>query len=513
MTIVTPASGGRTVSVWRDGQFLVVSPGDEAVLQRVLRTRPWSCRASEDGTLRSGRRREPLYELVPFAREQVLKCWAGLTPAVTGTLRLCGYRPAIVGGLFHGRLPLPADKNLLDSLADRVLIEYVARHDRGLVRYDAHQVEPAKLVAQVARAWPDLNLTAAVSRRDEAIRLAYQLRAANVDAFAFTARNQPWVEKRVAVATYAGLAYNPVHPARQDVVLALDAAEATGLHPRWCLRHLERARLYGLQPANRPLSPYEEDLVRALFGFQELLVPRHGHVGRPVEVLWTEGQGRRLGAEPANDLDLKRHAVWRQDARNRQVARVARALAGGDPEQLKALLPSLPGARRTAGPSRVLVLVEGVEHALALMTKLPGWPVVTSGLADLDGLQPDQRADLEARRPTWAADPISRGIVTDTGLQSVNIHWSGVDVLVRADGGTGSLSLPAAALTVPAVDPRARTPLLVVDLADRHHPDLRQRAVRRRRAYVGSGWARPGLDPAVFRTIQFVKRRLKGGQP
>jgi hypothetical protein len=512
MARATPAADGKTVSVWRDGQFLVVSPGDEAVLQQVLRTRPWSCRASADGTLRSGRRREPLYELQPFAHEQILKCWAGLTPAVTATLRLCGYQVTMVGGLYNGRLPLPTDKNVLDSLVDLPVVEYVARHDRGLVRYDADQVEPAKLVAQVARAWPQLNLTTVVTRRDDAMRLAYQLRAAHVDAFAFTARNQPWLEKRVAVTTYSGLAYNPVEPEWQHVVLALDAAEATGKHPAWCLQHCLRARLYGLLPTHRRLSPYEEDLVRALFGFQELLVPRHGHVGRPVEVLWVEGKGRPLRSDPANDLELKRFGVWLNEGRNRQVARVARALADDDPEQRKALLPSLPDTRLTAGPSRVLVLVDGVEHALTLMAKLPGWPVVTSGVADLDGLRPDQRAYLEARRPNGAVGSVTHGIVTEAGLNNVQIDWTGIGVIVRADAGTGSLPLPAAALTVPAVDPRARTPLLVVDLADRHHPDLRRRAVRRRRAYVESGWARPGQTPDHLRLLQFLSPRLKGGR-
>jgi hypothetical protein len=512
MTRTTPAADGKAVSLWRNGQFLVVSPGDETVLQQVLRTRPWSCRASADGTLRASRRREPLYEVEAFCGDPVLRCWAGLTPAVTATLRLCGYQPTPVGGLYHGRLPLPSDLKLLASLADRPFLEHVARHDRGLIRYDAEQVDPAKLVAQVAKAWPELNLTAVVSRRDEAIRLAYQLRAANVEAFAFTAQNQPWVEKRVAVATYAGLAYNPVHPAQQDIVLALDAAEATGVHARWCLRHLERARLYALLPTHRRLSPYEADLVHALFGFQELLVPRHGHVERPVEVLWLGGQGRRLQAEPDNDLELKRHGVWRQEHRNRQVARVARALADGDPEQLKGLFPSLPDSRLPAGPRGVMVLVENVEHALALMPKLSDWSVVMSGLANLDGLHPDQRAQLEARRPAGAVSSVTRGIVTEAGLTNVQIDWSSMKVLVRADAGAGSLALPSAALTLPAVDPRARTPLLVVDLADRHHPDLRHRGVRRRRAYWESGWAAPGEDPAHLRILRFLKPRLKGGR-
>jgi hypothetical protein len=512
MTRTTPAADGKAVSLWRNGQFLVVSPGDETVLQQVLRTRPWSYRASADGTLRAGRRREPLYEVEAFCGDPVLRCWAGLTPAVTATLRLCGHPLTVVGGLYHGRLSLPTDRKVLGSMVDLPVVEHVARHDRGLVRYDADQVDPAKLVAQVARAWPEMNLTAVVSRRDEAIRLAYQLRAANVDAFAFTARTQPWVEKRVAITTYSGMAYNPVEPEWQHVVLALDAAEATAKHPAWCLQHCLRARLYGLLPTHRRPSPYEEDLVRCLFGFHEHLVPRHGYVHRPVEVLWVHGKGRPLRSDPANDLELKRHGVWRNKGRNRQVARVARALAEGDQEQLKALLPSLPHARLPAGPRDVMVLVENVEHDLALMHKLPGWPVVTSMLADLDGLHPDQRAQLEARRPAGAVSSVTRGIVTEAGLTNVQIDWTKVDVVVRADAGTGTLPLPAAALIVPAIAPRARTPLLVIDLEDRHHPDLRRRAVRRRRAYQDSAWAPPGLDPAHLRIARFIKARLKGGR-
>ena len=506
MTIAIAAVAGP-ISVWREGQFLYVDPPGDGVLRGLLRTTAWSCRPTQDGAVRAGRRLEPLYEVEQCGGRAVLKCWAGLTPVVLAVLKLERREPKTVSALFHTELPQPAG-----SLTDHAVLDFLGRHDRGLIRYHRGAVEPARLVAQVARAWPDRTVTAVVARRDDAAVAVKQLRASGLDAFAFTARNQPVVETRVAVATYDGMAYMPVAAQMLDIVVALDAVEALGDRPRWCLQHLDRARLYGLLDANRLPSPCEQDLLHCLFGFEAVQLPRPGLVMRPVEVAWVQGQGRRLRSEPTDVLELKHYAVWNQDERNRQVARLARAAAAGGVEDLAAMLPKAAPAALPAGPRRVLVLVENVEHALILMNKLPHWPVFTSGLRNLDGLSTMQAAALETRRfgPESAPPPV--GIVTQAGLRSCDTPLCQTDVLIRADGGVGLPGLPPSALVRPAHE-ASRGPLLAIDFDDGHHPELRRRVQQRRHAYLEAGWPAPGRDGAFMRIKQFLLTRPEGGRP
>jgi hypothetical protein len=404
---------------------------------------------------------------------------------------------------------MPAEADVVNKLKDLGALRFVAEYDHGLIKYNADRVHPVDLFAQIARAWPRWNVTLVTGNREAVIGIAKSLRVAGLDVFGFTARNQPCVEKRVAVATYAGMANNPASPDKQNIVVVLDVAEATSKQARWCRQHLERARLYGLLATQRHLSPYEADLVRSLFGFRATLVPQHGRVLRPVEVLWVPGQGRPPQHEPESILQLKRHGVWNNEARNRQVARIAREFVSGALEQVQKLLPSAAACRQPMRPSGMLVMVDNVEHAVKLMPKLPGWPVVLSGLANLDGLPAEQRAELDRRRQGEFV-PHGCGIVTEAGLGHSTLLWPLVGVVIRADAGTGLPAIPNDALLVPACE-TAPAPLLVVDLDDRHHPELRRRAQQRRRAYLELGWLPPGQDAARYRIVQFLRSRLKGG--
>ena len=194
-------------------------------------------------------------------------------------------------------------------------------------------------------------------------------------AFAFTGRKQPWVEERVAVATYAGMAYNPVGPQEQNIVLVLDAAEATAKDPR-CVSRTTWARRSGMCWTND----------RSRLGTSEILSTRssalncfrrpsrHGHRVRPVHTeLGERPERRRLRHKPETTLQLKRHAFGSTRTRERCTARLARAFAAGDQDQLARLLPDLPTSREPCSPRRVVVMVENLEHALQLMPSSSGW--------------------------------------------------------------------------------------------------------------------------------------------
>jgi hypothetical protein len=57
----------------------------------------------------------------------------------------------------------------------RALLACVRQHDRARVRYDPGQVRPGRLLAQLARAWPDRTVAVAVKRIPEARHLARDL--------------------------------------------------------------------------------------------------------------------------------------------------------------------------------------------------------------------------------------------------------------------------------------------------------------------------------------------------
>jgi len=152
------------------------------------------------------------------------------------------------------------------------------------------------------------------------------------------------------------------------------------------------------------------------------------------------------------------------------------------------------------------------------MPKLPGWPVIASGLVNLDGLEPQQRADLEGRlvsRMAATSTTLPCAIVTQAGLRTAFMPLKDMDVLLRADGGIGLPSLPEAALVHPTTE-HGLPPLLVVDVDDGHHPDLQRSARRRRRAYDAAGWPPLGQTVAFRRGLEHWKRHLglhrKGGR-
>jgi hypothetical protein len=181
---------------------------------------------------------------------------------------------------------------------------------------------------------------------------------------------------------------------------------------------------------------------------------------------------------------LKREGLWRHGLRNRRIAALARALADADHPRLDAEYPALaPRLASRGGPLKVAVLVENVEHGLAIAGRLPGWPIKTGPHVATVGL-PGRLAGLLARRRWAGAGTPARAIVTMAGLEGSGLEK--LDVLVRGDGGP---HVPPALCTLAIrADGAGVIPLLVVDLDDRHHPRLREWARRRRIAYMELGW-------------------------
>src|SRR5262249_54048271 len=135
-----------------------------------------------------------------------LDCFAGLLPVVLRFAGGAGYAARVLRRP-STRLPEP-DFPPAEGLAplDRSFLRCVRQHDRALVRYGP-AVDPGRLVAQVALAWPRLTVAVAVTRVGEARRLRDRLRQYLPGLVAVTGRNRVADSEvgRVVVATYNGL--------------------------------------------------------------------------------------------------------------------------------------------------------------------------------------------------------------------------------------------------------------------------------------------------------------------
>jgi hypothetical protein len=433
---------------------------------------------------------------------------AGLGPVAREALRRAGYRIE-----YRGQAPPPLpppDAARLEGLGtlDRALLDAVRSHERALLRYGPG-VDLARLVGQVARAWPDLTVTVLAARRADAWRLGRALRALLPDVSVVTGQGGPAEVGRVVVATYTGLGhsaryrlpgYRVFDVSWLQIIIVLDALEATSqVAWRW-LHRAERARTYGLLPLGARPSPLEADLLRALFGFQEAALPRHGHRERPVQVLRHPIMGGMRLLPGLAGVPRQRRGFWQDAMRNRQVARLAAAFASGTAHEV------LGTAAADAAPGAV-VLAANAEHALALAVRLPDdWLLFAGPDVYEEGLTPDQVRLLHRPTTPFRAGPLY-AVATPAVLPHLDLPWAGV--LVRADGGVGLPPLAPAQLIEP--DDGPARPLLLVDFDNRHHPLLRRRAALRRQAYAERGWFASGVDPVQARVEQFLASRPPEG--
>jgi hypothetical protein len=498
----------KVIVLRRWSRFVVVGPVPPAVLV-ALRSQALIGRRALDGTVSLVRDPIHLAEVEPCSGCLVLGFLASMEPAVRQTISGEGYRLRIIGEALP---PLvgPALSQLGQfAVLDRSLLDVVSRHPQVLVRH-GQQVDPAVFVAQLALAWPDLKIAVAVAEREQAWCLGHAidgLLADENEVSTFIGPNNPG-SGRIVVATYKSLAHSAYYRCRRfgtydlswvDLLIIADAVTATGKVALSRLRYADRARLVGFLAEDVPTSRLERDMLTALFGFQTITIPRHGHRERPVQLAhYTIEGGMELPAS-LNGVPLKRRGLWHNAVRNRKVTHLAEALISKDKDTVKDMLGETVAE---AVSSTVLVLTENLEHARVLAQSLPGWRVFSGPHLAEEGLPPEQVGQLQELRSPFAVGPL-HAIVTAAGLAEIDL--STIDVLIRADGGVGLPPLRMAQLAVPDQD--GVRPLLVIDFVDRHHHQLCRHSHRRQDAYADRGWFAVGVDPVQGRIGRFLATR------
>jgi hypothetical protein len=98
-------------------------------------------------------------------------------------------------------------------------------------------------------------------------------------------------------------------------------------------------------------------MLRVVFGFDELPIPDHGLCQRAIQTLWLP---LRRARELPGDLDVlqvKRKGLWRAQARNTRIAKLARAVSEGRRH------PLLDAQEVNTWPGQsVAIVVENTEH-------------------------------------------------------------------------------------------------------------------------------------------------------
>lgn len=432
----------------------------------------------------------------------IVECWAGLAPVVCDVLTGAGHEIRYEG---EGPAPLPPPD--LRALPPREpmdvgLLEHIRWYDRLLIRSGDHPLAAVRIIRQIVMAWPGIRVLCLHGTVAAAEVVAGHLSASTRDVALVHSRRQYQGHGRVIVATPGSLGMIEID--RVDMVIVPDAIDGLRQTMRDRIRDAPRARLIGLLDRSVQPSPYERDMLTAMYGLHEVVVPRPEHLVRPVEVVTVPIAGGPALAASLDIVDLKRRGIWRHPVRNRKIVQLATALRTGDG---LTRFPNLAQTIGQIGDRRVVILVETLDHGADLAQRLPDWPIV----AGYDAC----RADLSShvRRVMQTPDRVDAlgpqfMIVTTTA--AAEIRWDDVHVMIRADGGVGlpPLRLPG---SLDVIWWRCRR-LILIDFLDKHHPQLRRQSGARRRAYTAQGWYRAGADCDQMAVERFLAARppIKG---
>ncbi len=302
------------------------------------------------------------------------------------------------------------------------------------------------------------------------------------------------VGARIAVATYTYLGGSEADLHNRDVMFVINPLEMwASISGKLGIRNADTSRLFGFLPRGASLKAQERDQCTALFGPSELVIPRHGQIERPINVLLLPIKGGPKLADTEDTVDLLRQGVWLHPVRNRRIARLAAALAAGNLSSLGWLAnkPDVMHELGRCGPKPgVGIFCNNIEHAIELAGLLPGWRLVTGVPVRTNGLssQGVEVLKLARRQPSRPGKGV---IVTEAGLSRIRR----CNVIIRADAGVGAIPTHWASTSAGACPPR---PALVVDFYDLYHSDLTRRSKWRRTQYLAAGWRMPVEFPELL---------------
>ena len=396
------------------------------------------------------------------------ECWAcnaGLFPVVLRLLKDAGYRVRWQRRL-AARLITPASIRPSNLPVDEQFLSTVQQHPRAMFRCGGG-VRTDWLVAQTAQAWPSRSLFIWTNSVEEARSLKQQLRRRKLTARWTWNGSERLHDVPIVVGQqdYATLC-------KRNVLIFTDAAYVARKHGLRPVEETGDARVYGLLRAGESHAPFAGDLMRSVFGFTTVDIPRHGcHVIRPDVVTVRYRGGVPASADQDSAYEVRRAAIWLNNGRNRFLATLVRAFKHRSCSKLRSADEHL---RNLITSSRedcsVVVLAENLEHAVSLGKLLPEAALLQETDLQVGGLS---RRDGE-----WVERAVQRQsrICIAMWASRERADTDSMDVWIRADAG------PEAWCPLRIVSSNAKSPL-VVDVLDDSHWLLRDWQRQRRQEY------------------------------
>ena len=399
---------------------------------------------------------------------------------------------------------LPAPQNH-HALSYPSVASFTRQHERGVIRVSG-DFDRAVVVADLVRAFPESRLVVLAGKVAPLQRLHGKVAGQCKDVLPpgqiRLVHDRCRLElgddeemPRLILATF--LAAGDIDFPASDLVLLLDAEECVRDQAQLALEQMDaRFRLFGILRANQRLAPFVADTIMAVFGPELIDLMSWGRVRRWAQVLWVENRQQSIAVDPGTS-NFAYRCYYHNERRNRRIKQIA----------VNCLEPKAPTAGEQGNrPRNVAILVDRVDHAVALGKMLPDWPIIAGDKIDTHGLPGSIRTRLKHGR----RQPIGRcQIVLSDAAQRRN--GSDLDVVIWAAGGTGVEGLPASWL---AQMPGTNRPLLIVDFKDRFNAVTGTWSAKRNAAYEARDLFEIGVTPTQGRIRRFRSQQPspKGGR-
>lgn len=391
-------------------------------------------------------------------------------------------------------LPSP-DLTVVDDLDDSQveMLALIINSDHGIIEAPTGSGK-SWLIRQVCKIWPGSNVVIVIPGKvggdlfEQTYRdLLSHFPSTEVGMVGHGSRD---AGKRITVAMDRSLQHVNIDGCRIMIYDEVHCASAPSVAK--ALTQFKNSRRFGFSAS--PLGRSDKSDLETIAMFGEVIysasykqIEKSGRVV-PIEVRWVNTDSilpaqLKMFADPNRDYPtvmVERHLIWRNEARNQQLAAAVHSIQG------------------ELGPdTQILVVVKTVDHAVHLGKFLPDFRLIYGAMDPNDrvkyekwglikeGEHPITAAERQRYRDEFHRGELKRAIATQ--IWGTGVDFPKLQVLIRADG----QSSPIASTQIPGRVTRSsdgKERGLVVDFSDGFYHTLEDRARRRRAVYVKKEW-------------------------
>lgn len=353
------------------------------------------------------------------------------------------------------------------------------------------------------RLFPKARIDVVIPSVNVAKQLYHRCRADMVADVGLIGGGKRELERRVQIITADSLRHSDY---KADILIADEVHEMAAPSYIPHLARYQRSRNYGFSATHDKRLDKRDVLIEGFFGpilyrvsYQQC---QAAGLVAPVVVHWADVPTTTANAQATQYVvraSRQRHALWKNKARNLAIAR---------------------DARRYTPDVQTLIVVETLEHAMALRKLLPEFtPVYGVGsmteerfekfrkegcLGDRDEIMTPKM--LDRLRDDFESGVLKKAIATT--IWNVGVDFQKLSVLIRADGAASAtldLQIPGRATRIIRDGTETKVAILH-DYLDQFNKTFERRANGRRRSYKSYGWKqvlpeKPKSDPNFERTL------------